>query len=175
MLLLPENAGEAYTLGRIIKEAGGNYLVIKPYSQHFKSITRKYEGIDYSDFLKLEDKLRELNGDGFNVIFRAKTMEKLREERREYDTCYSTPFFWAYIMSDGCVYACSAFLEDDRFNLGNIHESTFKEIWEGEKRRECLRVVGDLDITECRQNCRMDEINRYLWKLTRPDRHVNFI
>jgi radical SAM protein with 4Fe4S-binding SPASM domain len=175
MLLLPENAHEAYTLASTVKEAGGDYAVIKPYSQHHKSETRKYEGIDYSGFMELEEKLRDLNDENFSVIFRARTMEKLKEERREYETCYSTPFFWGYIMSDGCVYACSAFLEDDRFNLGNIHEHTFQDIWEGEKRKACLEAVQSLDISECRQNCRMDDINRYLWKLTHPDSHVNFI
>jgi radical SAM protein with 4Fe4S-binding SPASM domain len=175
MLLLPENAEEAYTLASIIKDAGGDYLVIKPYSQHLRSMTRKYEGLDYSRLIELGSKLQELNDDNFSVIFRAQTMLKLQEERREYETCYSTPFFWAYVMSDGCVYACSAFLEDDRFNLGNIHHNTFKEIWEGEKRRACLEAVQKLDIGECRRNCRMDDINRYLWQLSHPDRHVNFI
>lgn len=176
MLLLPENAEEAVILGKTLKEIGIDYLVIKPYSQHLRSITRRYEGIDYKQFLSLEEELQSLNGDGFSLIFRARTMEKLLESERTYEKCYSTPFFWAYIMSDGCVYSCSAYLEDERFNYGNIHELSFKEIWEGEKRKENYYYMRDaLDINECRKNCRMDEINRYLWRLKHPDRHVNFI
>lgn len=176
MILLPENSHEAYTLGKILKDIGADYLVIKPYSQHFKSITRIYEGIDYRPFCKLEDELTSLNGDGFSIIFRARTMEKLRETERPYDVCYATPFFWAYIMSDGSVYGCSAYLQDERFNYGNIHEQTFRDIWEGEKRKVNLDLIrNELSIEKCRKICRMDEINRYLWKLRHPDRHRNFI
>jgi len=176
MLLLPENASEALVLGKTLKEIGVDYLVIKPYSQHLKSITRRYEDIDYRPFMDIREEVEKLNGGGFSVIFRERTMAKLLEEERPYSTCYSTPFFWAYIMSDGCVYGCSAFLGDERFNFGNIHESTFKEIWEGEKRKANYYLMRDeLDIEECRKNCRMDEINRYLWRLTHPDRHANFI
>jgi len=176
MLLLPENADEAFTLGRGLKEIGIDYLVIKPYSQHLRSITKKYGGIDYRKFLNLEEKLQSLNRDGFNVIFRARTMSKLFENERGYNVCYSTPFFWAYIASDGCIYGCSAYLGDERFCYGNINESRFKEIWEGDRRKESYHFIKHaLNIDECRKNCRMDEINRYLWKLKHPDKHVNFI
>jgi radical SAM protein with 4Fe4S-binding SPASM domain len=176
MVLLPENVDEAYTLGSTLKEIGIDYFVIKPYSQHLKSITRKYEDIDYLPFLKLKEKVEDLNQDGFTVIFRERAMRKLQEEGRPYDRCCATPFFWAYVMSDGCVYGCSAFMGDERFNYGNIHEKTFQDIWEGERRREnYFYIMNELDISECRRNCRMDDINRYLRKLTLPDRHVNFI
>ena len=176
MVLLPENAGEAMTLGEKLKEAGADYLVIKPYSQHCSSITRRYEEVDYRSLIKLKERLESLNGDNFNVVFRVRTMAKLFSEERGYERCYSTPFFWGYIMSDGCVYGCSAFLGDERFNYGNIHDKSFKEIWEGEKRKAGYHLgKNELDIEECRKNCRMDEINRYLWKLKHPDAHVNFI
>lgn len=176
MLLLPENAGETYTLAKELKEIGIDYLVIKPYSQHLSSITRKYEKVDYKPFMELEKELRLLNGNGFNVIFRARTMSKLSEADRAYEKCCATPFFWSYLMSDGCVYGCSAFLANDKFNYGNINDLTFKEIWEGEKRRTNFEYIrNEMDIEECRQNCRMDEVNRYLWKLKHPDKHTNFI
>lgn len=176
MILLPENAGEVITLCERLKEIGVDYLVIKPYSQHLSSTTRKYEALDYRSYLRLEEQLQALNSDIFSVIFRARTMKKLLEAERSYERCAATPFFWGYVMSDGSVYGCSAFLGDDRFNYGSIHEATFREIWEGEKRKaNHVHIRHELSIAECRKNCRMDEINRYLWKLKHPDRHVNFI
>jgi radical SAM protein with 4Fe4S-binding SPASM domain len=93
-----------------------------------------------------------------------------------YEKCYATPFFWGYIMADGSVYSCSAFLGNENFNLGNINTQTFKEIWQGDKRKQNINYVkNELDISSCRKNCRMDEVNRYLWALKHPNAHVNFI
>ena len=36
-------------------------------------------------------------------------------------------------------------------------------------------VENEWDTCQCRVNCRMDEVNRYLWSLENPPGHVNFI
>ncbi len=176
MILLPENRHEAVNLARTVKSAGCDYLVIKPYSQHKSSITRTYENIDYQLFMDLEDELKELDDDHFQVIFREKTMRKTHESEPYYKKCNATPYFWAYIMADGSLYGCSAYLLDDKFCYGNINQAAFQEIWEGEKRLKNIDyVMNELNITDCRKNCRMDEVNRYLWDVVNPPAHVNFI
>ncbi|MBF0446910.1 MAG: radical SAM protein [Magnetococcales bacterium] len=176
-LLLPENADQMGELVEICRDLVGlDYLVIKPYSQHLFSETKRYEEIDYQSFLSLGDKLQSMSRPGFSVIFRAKTMEKYQQSDR-YDRCYATPFLWAYIMANGTVSGCSAYLLDQRFEYGNIKELTFQEIWEGEKRHQGWQFIQTgLDIKNCRRNCRMDEINRYLHKITSGSvPHLNFI
>ena len=176
MILLPENTNEAITLAKTMKEIGCDYLVIKPYSQHKTSITREYENIHYEGISDLEKELDLLNSDKFSVVFRSNTINKLTETDSYYTKCYSTPNFWAYIMADGSVFGCSAYLLDDKFCYGNINQNTFKEIWEGEKRKRNIDFVkNELDIKDCRKNCRMDEVNRYLWDLKHPPEHYNFI
>ena len=175
LILLPENMDEAVPLALKARDIGADYLVIKSYSQHLKSITKKYEGVRYSEHLLLKDALDKISTKGFDVVFRINAMKKLEEQERGYERCLALPF-WSYIDAGGGVWGCSAYLGDERFLFGNINESTFKEIWKGEKRRLAMEFVdNELDTSGCRVNCRMDTVNRYLDELKNPSAHVNFI
>ncbi len=175
LILLPENRHEAELLAQRAKDIGMDYLVIKPYSQHPLSKTTRYKDIKYNDYLHLAGKLERFNTHDFTVIFRLNTMKKWDEGRRNYRQCLALPF-WSYIDAGGDVWGCSAYLNNENFKYGNIYETTFQKIWEGEKRQKSLRwTEEELDINQCRLNCRMDEINRYLWQLRHPPEHVNFI
>ncbi|MFQ5861541.1 MAG: radical SAM protein [Candidatus Brocadiales bacterium] len=175
LILLPENCPEVTLLAQKAKDIGMDYLVVKPYSQHPLSKTTKYKDIKYSKYLHLADSLNGLNDRKFSVIFRINTMKKWDEGIRNYRHCYALPF-WSYIDAGGNVWGCSAYLSDERFRYGNIYENTFKEIWEGKKRIQSVRWAdGELDTNQCRVNCRMDEVNKYLWELKHPPEHVNFI
>ncbi|PIQ99602.1 MAG: radical SAM protein [Nitrospinae bacterium CG11_big_fil_rev_8_21_14_0_20_45_15] len=176
IVLLPENADEVSELAEKLRKIGVDYLVVKPYSQHNSSVTRQYESIDYSNYLNLKNDLESLSDDNFSVVFRNATMERTLEKDFEFKVCQATPFFWAYIMANGEVYGCSAYLEDERFCYGNITDESFEEIWEGDKRKQNHHfVLHELNIEECRHNCRMWSVNQYLNKLKNPTDHVNFI
>lgn len=178
-LLLPENAEEMVELARICRdEIAADYLVIKPYSQHLFSETHEYEQVNYQGYLALADQLESMNTDSFQVVFRAHTMRKYMEApETRYKKCQATPFVWGYVMADGRVYGCSAYLLDPRFEYGNLNQQSFQDIWQGEKRRANFHYVRhELDIHECRKNCRMDEVNRYLDRLVNQSvPHINFI
>ena len=175
MILLPENADEALDLARIAKSTGADYLVIKSYSQHLKSITHKYENFSYASHMHLSEELKKLNDKNFNVVFRSNAMQKLEENKRRYEKCLALPF-WTYVDSGAGVWGCSAHLGDERFRYGNLNTETFEEIWHGKRRQDVKKFVAEvLDIGECRKNCRMDEINIYLNELKNPGTHVNFI
>jgi len=175
MLLLPENKHEALMLAKKVKEIGLDYIVIKPYSQHLFSQTKVYKDIDYKPMMKLEIELQKLNDENFSVVFRSNTMKKL-DTGHSYKKCYSTPYFWAHLMADGDLYGCSAYLQQSKFCYGNMIENTFKEVWESDKRAKSILYVKEkLDISGCRANCRMDEVNGYLWRLKNPQEHDNFI
>lgn len=176
MLLLPQNYHTVISFAQKLKEIGVDYFVIKPYSQHLFSKTRVYDGLKYSDYFALEEKLSSLNDDRFHIVFRVETMRKLGEERQPYQKCYSTPYFWGYISANGDVYGCSCYLGQEAFAYGNINDATFQEIWTSEARKKNLEYIQTkMDIRKCRVNCRMDSVNRYLWDLKHPNAHVNFI
>ncbi len=180
-LLLPENVHEMAQLGEIVRdEIGVDYFVVKPFSQEPSSLNRIYEDINYqSDQLRsAEQAVRKLEREDFHVSFRSATMELYHEgSDRRYTTCYSTPLFMAYVMSNGDLYGCKDHLLDERFIYGNINENGFKEVWSGKRRRQGIDyVLNQLDVSQCRVNCRMDKINRYLFDLKKEQvQHVNFI
>lgn len=175
LLLLPENHGEVCDLAMRLRDIGLDYLVVKPYSQHPQSHTQEYEGIKYERYMHLAEELGSFNTEDFSVIFRVRAMQKWDDGGRDYVRCLALPF-WSYIDAGGNVWGCSMFLGDERFAYGNIYENTFAEIWEGSQRHESLRwVENEMDVSQCRVNCRMDDINRYLWELKCPVEHVNFI
>lgn len=175
MVLLPENYKEAVALAKKAKAIGMDYLVVKPYSQHPLSITKKYKNIKYARYAALAEELEALSGKAFNVIFRANTMQKWDEGGHAYAHCLGLAF-WSYVDASGSVWACSIYLSKDQFYLGNIYKNTYRQIMESPQRKKLLRFAQEkLDTSQCRVNCRMDEVNRYLWQLKHPAEHVNFI
>ena len=175
LVLLRENHHEVVRLAKLAREIGMDYLVVKPYSQHPQSKTETYKDMRYADFEYLAEELEQFNGDGFSVVFRSRAMADWDQQERRYERCLALPF-WSYIDAGGNVWGCSVYLGDERFRYGNINENSFEEIWESDKRRDSLRWVEEQwNAQECRVNCRMDKINRFLWGLKQPPAHVNFI
>lgn len=175
IILLPDNYREIVLLAKRAKAIGMDYLVVKPYSQHPLSNTRSFKDIKYDKYTDLAEKLTKLNDAHFNIIFRLHAMEKWDTAERNYRHCLALPF-WAYIDAGGDVWACSVYLTKKKFCIGNIYKNSFKDMWESSKRGDLTRWAAEkLNTDKCRVNCRMDEVNRYLWDLTHPSAHVNFI
>lgn len=175
-VLLPENAHSIESLVRMAKQCGLDYCVIKPYSQHNSSLTTQYKDIRYTTYYKTISDLDQYSDNNFEVVARLNSMASWDAVDRGYHKCLSTPYLWAYIMATGDVYGCSAYLLNDKFNYGNINSELFSNIWLGDKRKEAIRYIAhDLDISECRKNCRMDKVNRFLWDIAKPGQHANFI
>ena len=175
MILLPQNAAEMEMLARQVKEIGIDYLVVKPYSQHSKSITREYNFFDCSSYLKSAELLQHLNNEHFNFVFRANAFRKLDRKNNCFECCLALPF-WSYIDSGGGVWGCSSHIGNQQFWFGALGEQSFEQIWNGARRSSLMSDMSDgFSLSGCRTNCRMDESNRYLWELIHPAPHVNFI
>ena len=173
ILLIPENYDEVELLAEKAKAMGVDYLVIKPYTHHYKN-SHKFN-IKYREFNFIEEKIKKYNTEKFNIIFRTKAMKKWDKHKRDYLQCNALPF-WSYIDSKGNVWGCSSYLLEERFRYGSIINHSFEEIWKSKKRRDSLKwVATSMNIKTCKMNCRMDEINIYLDKLKNPPEHVNFI
>lgn len=173
LLLIPQNTHEVVQMGEKLKEIGVDYYTVKPFSQHPKSINKMEDTFNYQQHLEIEQMLNNLVTKDFNIIFRSNAMKKLQEERG-YERCLGN-CFWAYVDAKANVWACSAYLGDEDFCFGSMKELDFNQIWEGQRRKEFLERINEMDVHDCREICRLDEINRYLHQLRYPNAHVNFI
>lgn len=176
-VVLPDNIEDLDGLCRRASQTGLDYIVLKPYSQHKSSKTTTYQDINYHTQAIKEaiDKAEALSTSTFKVIARRAAMEDWDAQAHSYHTCHATPYFWAYVMSSGDVYSCSAYLLNPEFNMGNINERNFTDIWVGEKRKAHLVAMESLDISKCRLNCRMNQVNKYLEDIKHPSPHASFI
>ncbi len=171
-LLLPENADQLPHMAEELKRIGVDYLAVKPFMQNLHSNHRKE--VDYESIADLENKLKEYSDENFSVIVRLNAMKKL-QHKKTYEKCLGLPFM-AHIDSKGNVWPCVSHIGTEGFCYGNINEQTFKEVWEGDRRKEVINMIWSKDIHEiCQTTCRLDEINRYLNELKHPMEHVNFI
>jgi radical SAM protein with 4Fe4S-binding SPASM domain len=175
MVLLPENQDECVLLAKKVCDLGADYLVIKPFTPHPQSLNTKYSLLSYENLKILSDQLNQFNTASFSVIFRYNAISILNKQKKIYNRCHALHFM-IYIDSGGDIYGCSAFLNNKHFYYGNILELSFKDIMTGSLRRESHEWCRtNLDVDKCRINCRMEQVNRYLWELLYPSLHVNFI
>lgn len=171
-LLIPENQHQILEITQYFKNIGVDYITIKPYSQHTQS--KNQLNFDYDKLLLIENQLKNLESDDYKVYFRANAMKKMHVEK-EYDTCYGLPFM-VHIDVKGNIWPCINFIGKDEFCYGNLYEQTFEAVWHGEKRRVIIEKFNQMDLNKiCREACRLDEINKYLYELKNPGDHVNFI
>lgn len=172
-VVLPDNIQSIPALIRKAKEFGVDYVVLKPYSQHNSSITHTYEEVKYES--ELFKSFEAQSTPETQIIARTNAMGDWNNHVHKYHTCNATPYFWAYIMATGDVYTCSAYLLNEEFCMGNINQSSFSDIWLGEKRQKHIEDMKKLDISKCRINCRMNSVNKYLDQIVNAPVHANFI
>lgn len=172
LLLLPDNKDEIVQMGKELRKIGVDYFTIKPFSQHPQS--GHILQVDYKEMLELEKEVKELQTEEYKVYFRAHAMQKL-ECKRCYKHCWALPFM-VYMDAKGNLWPCIVFMGKEELKYGNMNESSFVEIWEGSHRKEIVDYFMYMDLEKnCRELCRLDEMNRYLNELKYPGEQVNFI
>lgn len=172
LLLLPDNKNEIIQMGKELKKIGVDYFTIKPFSQHPQS--KNILQVDYKELISLEKEINELQSDRYKVYFRVHSMQKL-DCKRSYQHCWALPFM-VYMDAKGNIWPCIVFMGKEAWKYGNINESSFVEIWEGNQRKKVVDYFMNMDLEQnCRELCRLDEMNRYLNELKYPGEHVNFI
>ncbi|MCI9531206.1 MAG: radical SAM protein [Lachnospiraceae bacterium] len=172
LLLLPDNKDEVVSMAKELKKIGVDYFTVKPFSQHPQS--GNILQVDYQEMLEVEEELREIEEEDFKIYFRAHSMHKLAC-KRGYTQCLALPFM-VYIDAKGNLWPCIVFMGNKEFSYGNLYEESLEEIWEGDRRKKLMQYFSKMDLeSNCRELCRLDEMNKYLSELKYPGGHVNFI
>ena len=143
--------------------------MLKPYVHNVYMLQVGYNQLDYTEAMYRETVVglkEKYDSADFHVVARTNALQKLIHQEESYSTCLSTPALWFYVSGTGDVYACGAHVGNPNFLLGNINDDSIESIWKSDERRSCLKFVQEeLDLSVCRNNCRMDEQNRYLDQL----------
>ncbi len=181
MVLIPECYDQVLKEAELGAKLGVDYFVIK----HCSDSEYKEIGINYEDYQKLGDQLRQAEAFStddyvvqvkWNKINAAGETDLYKEGFRKYDVCHGTPFL-LQISGNGKVYPCGPFFNKERFYIGDINKESFYDLVKGERYWSVHQdIVNSVDVhKDCAIGCRQDYVNKFLWDLKNPPEHINFI
>lgn len=170
-----ENYRSIVAATKMWKEVGVDYFEIKPLIEgEGSAVGNKVFPANKSEAVKEQMEIAKAEeNDCYRVYAKYNQyLSTLDEKTRKYHICYGhalDPNLW----SDGNMFICSN-QEHEKDIIGNIYESSFMEIWHGDKRKQRIQQIK---VNECPRGCRCDPINEKIWDYLYPDKllHPNFI
>lgn len=173
MVLMPDFADQIMPLARLGKNLGVDYLVIK----HCSDDEEGSLGVDYGRYFALVDLLKEAEAlSDSDYLVQAKWSKILSGGKRSYSRCYG-PAFIMQFSGSGLVAPCGMLFnrKHHRFHIGNIAETSFREIVRGARYREVLNEISSAGFdarTMCGTLCLQHKVNEYLWELKHGGRKL---
>lgn len=174
-VVIPENIDSLTEAAVILRDAGADYLAVKPFvQQHQQQGYQMETPLDPTHLDACLAAAESISNETFRVMVRKTSFTDYGIRR--YSHCFGTSFISA-INSAGDVATCLPYWDNAEFVFGNIHQQSFREIWQGERRRAIKTIVEQrLDVQSCPPNCRPNAINDFLYELKYPSvEHINFI
>jgi len=174
MVIIRDNMFQIFPLARLSKDLGVDYFVAKPCSDTPDGKLN----VKHEEYYKLEPILREaekLATNEYDVVMKRNKL--LNMGKNDFKVCYGTQFNMT-INANGDVAPCGHLLgyRKDEFYMGNIKETSFSDIVEGDRYWEVQRKVQTLNVNkECETNCLHHYINDFLYTLKNPPPHINFV
>jgi len=187
MVLLPQFRDQIMPLAKLGKTLGVDYLVIKHCSDDENGSLK----VDYSKYHEMVDILKQAEEKSTaDYLVKAKWSKILSGGERCYKKCYGPPFIVQFSGS-GLVAPCGMLFNTQykKFHIGNIAETSFKEIWESDRYWEVMAMLKSDRFnpqTQCGTLCLQHKVNEVLWDLMdndvklregegEPPLHTNFI
>lgn len=163
-----ENWQEMYECARHAKESGAHNVRIG--AMFSQDGPRYYDGLQAS-IREIEDKTKELEGDGFQVFdLFGQRMDDLFQGAPDYEMC-GFQHFTTYIGADLNVYRCCNTAYNERGLIGSLKDQTFDQMWASHQKRHAFETF---DARGC-ERCQFNHINRTIIAATKAPTHVDFV
>jgi len=167
-VITPDNYKEIPLFSNIVKEIGVDYGGFRPATEKALMASEWYK----NEVLPLLDEAFKDNG---KLVMNTYKVNDIVDNNLDqpYDTCFGHQFC-PCIGAGGEVWICNQLRGHQKYSLGNIYANSFREIWNGIKRK---KVVSALKVSECPKLCKNNEINKILALVKKPTRnlHHNFL
>ncbi|MGI8838850.1 MAG: SPASM domain-containing protein [Pyrinomonadaceae bacterium] len=135
-ILYPENYREVFEAAKILKDIGVTFFRVKRDISGQRLLTSDQK----QEALKLLDRIRnELVGEGFQLV-EIHRLNHEEEMERSFSRCLITELV-AAIGSDGHLYPCNYHPRPGGATYGSVIDATFREVWEGSKRKETKQGI----------------------------------
>ncbi|MBA7673750.1 PqqA peptide cyclase [subsurface metagenome] len=174
IVITEENWWEVYLAARRVKETRIDYFQIKPVVFHPKDNKVQLSCKFWETALGLIDATkREFEDEDFDVFVKYDQFEAIMApdyEKSAYEKCRAD--FFPIVEATGKVYHCSQTRGLPEFELGDLSQMSFKEIWNGEKRK---KIIENIDVSKCQPVCRCHWLNKMLKTVALGKNAPNFV
>lgn len=172
MVFKPDYEDQLIPLAQLAIDLEADYLIIKHCSDdEFGTL-----GVKYGDYEKTYPTLKQAEAMSTDKTIIKVKWSKIHEctfegAMRTYQRCYGTPFL-LQISGTGLVAPCGMLFNErykEKFHIGNITESGFKEIWNSDRYWEVIKRLGSEEFDAkkmCGSLCLQHSVNKAL------DNHV---
>jgi len=187
MVLMPQYADQILPLARLGRELLPDYLVIK----HCSDDESGSLGVQYQGYRAMYDLLHQAEALSTEEYLVKVKWSKIQDEGgRSYSQCFGPPFL-IQLSGSGLVAPCGMLFGEKyrKHWIGNIVDSSFKEIWQSERYWEVMNQIASPRFdarTMCGCLCVQHKVNQFLWALKQGEvplkepagpmpMHMNFV
>jgi len=141
------NVDEIYDAAKLAKDIGCDYFEIKPSYNYKNGVAHtlvKHPEERIAQIKKQLEKLDELVDENFSVI-KAITLDDAlngvkREQKKSYDFCPVAEL--RTLITPLGVYVCPYWRGNDKFKLGDVQKTSFKEMWNSEEKKKVMQWLN---------------------------------
>lgn len=139
----------------LCKQAGTDYVQIRPFHGDFTIPIRINECLAMQDETFKVHYAEHKYNSGYT---------------KKYTRCNAQSF--SGVINVHKVYLCCHMRGVDKYELGDLRESSLQKIWDSNRRQD---VIDNLDFNDCIAHCRLDKVNQTIHALQQEMEDENFV